>query len=241
MIHTPGIMDTPKLTCNNLVLKKVMMYTRLQRMLLIAMLILLSHSGVYPDYATEPSNLASGRPNMKNVTLLLSEWYGSGIVHAKVWISDRRDVYIGSANQDWKSLTQVKELGIYLAGCPTIAKMVETYFDNLWKLAFLNSSAHTKTVWDEQWKINRTVPFWSYFIYPKERCRSPLPPYVEIPLVAGYPTLSDPYMFKMSIQTPGYSNSTLRPHFNCLSFSPPEEVDRSLELIPWIGLVNLSI
>ncbi|KAM4130392.1 hypothetical protein ACJW30_01G097900 [Castanea mollissima] len=162
---------------------------------------LLSHSGVYPEYTTEPSNLASGRPNVKNVTLLLSEWYGSGIVHA-----------------------EVKELGIYLAGCPTIAKMVETYFDNLWKLAFLNSSAHTKTVWDEQWQINRTVPFWSYFIDPKERCRSPLPPYVEIPLVAGYPTLSDPYMFKMSIQTPGYSNSTLRPHFNYLSFAPPEEI-----------------
>lgn len=44
---------------------------------------------------------------MENVTLLLGDWWGSGIVHAKVWISDRRDVYIGSANNDWKSLTQV--------------------------------------------------------------------------------------------------------------------------------------
>lgn len=68
---------------------------------------LLSHSGVYPDYTTEPTNLASGRSNVKNVTLLLSDWWGSGIVHTKVWISDRRDVYIGSANNDWKSLTQV--------------------------------------------------------------------------------------------------------------------------------------
>lgn len=68
---------------------------------------LLSHSGVYPDYSKEPSDLASGRPNVKNVTLLLSKWWGSGIVHAKVWISDDRDIYIGSANNDWKSLTQV--------------------------------------------------------------------------------------------------------------------------------------
>lgn len=67
----------------------------------------LQHSGVYPDYTEEPSKLASGRPNVKNVTLLLGEWWGSGIVHAKVWISDRRDIYIGSANNDWKSLTQV--------------------------------------------------------------------------------------------------------------------------------------
>ena len=44
---------------------------------------------------------------MKNVTLLLSDWWGSGIVHAKVWISDGKDIYIGSANNDWKSLTQV--------------------------------------------------------------------------------------------------------------------------------------
>lgn len=85
---------------------------------------LLSHSGVYPDYTKEPTELASGRPNVKNVILLLDEWWGSGIVHAKVWISDRRNVYIGSANNDWKSLTQVKEVGIYLVGCPRIAKKV---------------------------------------------------------------------------------------------------------------------
>ena len=44
---------------------------------------------------------------MQDVTLLLGDWYGSGIVHTKVWISDDKDVYIGSANQDWKSLSQV--------------------------------------------------------------------------------------------------------------------------------------
>ncbi|KAI6680386.1 hypothetical protein NL676_034267 [Syzygium grande] len=31
----------------------------------------------------------------------------SGIVHAKVWISDNQDVYIGSMNNDWKSLSQL--------------------------------------------------------------------------------------------------------------------------------------
>lgn len=67
----------------------------------------LQHSGFYPDYTEEASALAAGRPNVENVTLLLKDWWGSGIVHAKVWISDSRDVYIGSANNDWKSLTQV--------------------------------------------------------------------------------------------------------------------------------------
>lgn len=67
---------------------------------------LLQHSGVYPDYTKEPLDIACGRKNVESVTLLLSKWWGSGIVHAKVWISDLRHVYIGSANNDWKSLTQ---------------------------------------------------------------------------------------------------------------------------------------
>ncbi|KAI4316404.1 hypothetical protein L6164_024386 [Bauhinia variegata] len=183
---------------------------------------LLSHSGVYPDFTKEPSELALGRSNVKNVTLLLSEWWGSGIIHAKVWISDSRDVYIGSANNDWKSLTQVKEVGIYIAGCPEIAKKVQVYFDNLWTLAFINSSDYTKMISDQQWQVDRKVPCWSHFIDSKERCKSPLPQYVETPHVAGYPVLYDPYIFKASIQTPGNNYSTLDPQLSYLSFAPPE-------------------
>ncbi|GAU27045.1 hypothetical protein TSUD_314060 [Trifolium subterraneum] len=183
---------------------------------------LLSHSGVYPTFTLEPSKLASGRPNVKNVTLLLKDWWGSGIVHAKVWISDNRDVYIGSANNDWKSLTQVKEVGIYLAGCPGIAKKVEVYFNNLWTLASLNSSAYTKTVMDQQWQVERKVPCWSHFIKPRDRCKSPLSQSVKTPHVAGYPILSDPYVFEASIQTPGSNYSTKLPQVNYLSFAPPE-------------------
>ncbi|KAF5748121.1 hypothetical protein HS088_TW04G00071 [Tripterygium wilfordii] len=185
-------------------------------------IMLLSHNGVYPDYTAEPSSLASGRPNVKNVTLLLENWWGSGIVHTKVWISDRQDVYIGSANNDWKSLTQVKEVGVYLVNCSKVAKSVETYFDNLWKLSSLNSSENTATVSDHQWQINRTVPCWSHFIDSKSRCRSPLPRYLEIPHVTGYPALLDPHMFNLAIETPGNNCSTFQPHLSYLSFAPPE-------------------
>ncbi|GAA0179982.1 hypothetical protein LIER_30051 [Lithospermum erythrorhizon] len=149
-------------------------------------------------------------------------WWGSGVVHAKVWISDHQDVYIGSANNDWKSLTQVKELGIYIVGCPKVVKHVETYYDNLWKLGHLNASSHTKPVRDEQWQIDRPVPCWSHFLHSSERCRSPLPEYVEIPHVAGYPVLSDPFSFKIPIEMPGGNISTLQPHLSYLSFAPPE-------------------
>lgn len=67
----------------------------------------MQHSGVYPDYTKETDDLSANRHNVKARTLLLEKWWGSGIVHAKVWVSDHRDVYIGSANNDWKSLTQV--------------------------------------------------------------------------------------------------------------------------------------
>ncbi|KAL7122299.1 hypothetical protein ACP275_01G037100 [Erythranthe tilingii] len=182
----------------------------------------LQHSGVYPDYTEEPSSLASGRPNVRNVTLLLKDWFGSGIVHAKVWISDNKDVYIGSANNDWKSLTQVKEVGIYLVGCPRIAEEVKVYYDNLWKLAHLNSSAYTKSIWDQQWQIIRKVPCWSHFLQPEERCRSPLPKYVEVKHVTGYPVLSDPDKFRVSIETPGWNYSASQPRSSYLSFAPPE-------------------
>ncbi|TYK20010.1 phospholipase D Z-like [Cucumis melo var. makuwa] len=183
---------------------------------------LVSHSGVYPTFGKEPADLASGRPNVQNVTLLLGDWYGSGIVHSKVWISDDRDVYIGSANQDWKSLSQVKELGIYLTGCPKIAAHVKVYFDNLLKLAFLNPTDYTRTIFDHQWQTQRKVPCWSYFIDPESRCRSPLPPYVKFLHTLGYPIISDPYTLNLSIQTPGSRLSTLLPHSCYLSFAPPE-------------------
>ncbi|EFH48398.1 predicted protein [Arabidopsis lyrata subsp. lyrata] len=199
---------------------------------------LLSHSGVYPDYTKEPSDLAYGRSNVKNVTLLLSKWWGSGIIHAKVWISDDRDVYIGSANNDWKSLTQiigcdeavvwkdflqVKEVGIYLSGCSQIARKIKTYFDNLWRLASLDASTHTRSVSDQQWLINRTVPCWSYFVSKKARCRSPLPSYIDTPNVSpGYPSLSDPEMFRTDIETLPRNRSCPEPQPSYLSFAPPE-------------------
>ncbi|KAJ4958261.1 hypothetical protein NE237_025372 [Protea cynaroides] len=183
---------------------------------------IVQHTGVYPDYTSESSNLALGRSNVENITLLFDDWWGSGIVHTKVWISDSKDVYIGSANNDWKSLTQVKEAGVYLVGCPKIAEKVEIYFNNLCKLSSLNSSAYTKTIWDQQWQIERKVPCWSHFVDFKERCRSPLPNYVETPHVDGYPILSDPSMFEIPINTPGYNNQTSKHQSSYLSFAPPE-------------------
>lgn len=38
-----------------------------------------------------------------NITALI----GAGILHTKLWIVDGEHFYVGSANMDWRSLTQV--------------------------------------------------------------------------------------------------------------------------------------
>lgn len=45
-------------------------------------------------------NIASRRAH---VTLLISDGFDSGVLHAKVWISESRDFYVGSANIDRKA------------------------------------------------------------------------------------------------------------------------------------------
>lgn len=43
-------------------------------------------------------------------TLNFKKWFGSGILHTKMWLIDRKHFYVGSANLDWRSLTQVGSL-----------------------------------------------------------------------------------------------------------------------------------
>lgn len=53
---------------------------------------------------------------------------GGGVLHTKVWIIDDKHVYIGSANMDWRSLTQVKELGAIITNCSCLANDVKKIF-----------------------------------------------------------------------------------------------------------------
>lgn len=52
--------------------------------------------------------------------------------------------------------------------------------------------------------------------------RSPLPKYVEIEHTLGYPSLSDPDMFHIPIETPATNNSASQHQSSYLSFAPPE-------------------
>ncbi|XP_048516453.1 5'-3' exonuclease PLD3-like [Dendroctonus ponderosae] len=55
-------------------------------------------------------------------SLNFAKLLGSGVLHTKLWIVDKKHLYVGSANMDWRSLTQVKELGIGIFNCSSIGE-----------------------------------------------------------------------------------------------------------------------
>ncbi|KAJ8414594.1 hypothetical protein AAFF_G00037960 [Aldrovandia affinis] len=58
----------------------------------------------------------------------------TGVLHTKFWVVDKKHVYIGSANMDWRSLTQVKELGAVVYNCSCLAEDLEKIFEAYWYL-----------------------------------------------------------------------------------------------------------
>lgn len=65
---------------------------------------------------------------------------GSGILHTKMWLADKSHFYLGSANMDYRALTQVKELGVLGWGCDSLTADLEKIFDVYWMLSESNST-----------------------------------------------------------------------------------------------------
>ncbi|XP_067099296.1 5'-3' exonuclease PLD4 isoform X1 [Osmerus mordax] len=63
-----------------------------------------------------------------------------GVLHTKFWIVDKRHVYIGSANMDWRSLSQVKELGVIIHNCSRLAEDLHKIFSSYWVMGHTKSS-----------------------------------------------------------------------------------------------------
>ena len=67
--------------------------------------------------------------------LNFSNFGDSGILHTKIIIVDSKHMYMGSANMDWRSLTQVKELGLIAIDCPTLVQDAAKLFEVYWQLS----------------------------------------------------------------------------------------------------------
>lgn len=78
---------------------------------------------------------------------------GSGILHTKLWMVDRSSVYVGSANTDWRSLTQVKEMGIYIQNCSCVVDDIAKIFDVYWMLGEPDAMIPSK------WPDNLATPY----------------------------------------------------------------------------------
>ncbi|XP_070994952.1 5'-3' exonuclease PLD4 isoform X2 [Oncorhynchus clarkii lewisi] len=57
-----------------------------------------------------------------------------GIVHTKLWVVDQKHLYLGSANMDWRSLTQVKEVGVSMEDCSCLAQDASRIFGVYWNI-----------------------------------------------------------------------------------------------------------
>ncbi|XP_068173344.1 5'-3' exonuclease PLD3 isoform X2 [Antennarius striatus] len=68
----------------------------------------------------------------------------SGVLHTKFWVVDKKHIYIGSANMDWRSLTQVKELGVAVYNCSCLAADLGKIFEAYW---FLGESQSIPSPW----------------------------------------------------------------------------------------------
>lgn len=86
-----------------------------------------------------------------------------GVLHSKFWVVDGRHIYMGSANMDWRSLTQVKELGAVIYNCSRLARDLEKTFQTYWVLGA------PKAVLPKHWPrrlsshFNRFQPLWARF------------------------------------------------------------------------------
>nr|XP_019936140.1 PREDICTED: phospholipase D3-like isoform X1 [Paralichthys olivaceus] len=57
-----------------------------------------------------------------------------GIVHTKLWVVDQKHFYLGSANMDWRSLSEVKEVGLSVEDCSCLAQDAFRIFGVYWSI-----------------------------------------------------------------------------------------------------------
>ncbi len=83
----------------------------------------------------DPTTLARLR-KIKGLTLRtldLAQVTG-GVLHAKYWIVDGKEIFLGSQNFDWRSLNQIHEMGVRVQD-KTLVRRLEHIFDLDWRLA----------------------------------------------------------------------------------------------------------
>ncbi|KAF0039678.1 hypothetical protein F2P81_007913 [Scophthalmus maximus] len=85
-----------------------------------------------PQKSTQDtSELAATGAEVREVDL---QAVTGGIVHTKLWVVDQKHFYLGSANMDWRSLSQVKEVGLSVEDCSCLAQDASRIFGVYWSV-----------------------------------------------------------------------------------------------------------
>ncbi|XP_020498487.1 inactive phospholipase D5 [Labrus bergylta] len=70
-----------------------------------------------------------------------------GELHSSFWIVDRKHIYIGSADMDWRSLSKRKELGLVLYNCSCLALDLHRVFLFYWQL---HDKDYIPSIWSKR-------------------------------------------------------------------------------------------
>ena len=97
-----------------------------------------SMAGTYP----ETLRRFAERPN---ILARLFDWkqLSGGVLHAKYFIVDGRDVFIGSQNFDWRALSHIQETGLRIATAP-FAEALARIFEADWEFSGGGKEAYGK-------------------------------------------------------------------------------------------------
>ncbi|NWR65551.1 PLD3 Phospholipase, partial [Bucorvus abyssinicus] len=81
-----------------------------------------------------------------------------GVLHTKLWLVDGAHLYLGSANMDWRSLTQVKELGAVVYNCSCMAEDLGKIFEAYWALGVPDATIPVPWPANYSTAFNRETP-----------------------------------------------------------------------------------
>lgn len=112
-------------------------------------------SDVSPNLDTE---ILEKKKAAKIRTVNMARLVGAGVLHTKFWIVDEKHFYIGSANMDWRSLTQVKELGVLVTNCSCLADDLMKIFKVYWDMG--KNKSIVPSSWPKEYstRINDSNP-----------------------------------------------------------------------------------
>jgi phosphatidylserine/phosphatidylglycerophosphate/cardiolipin synthase-like enzyme len=87
-------------------------------------------------FAAKEPDTVKRLEKLPGVLLRRLDWsaHGGGVLHAKYFVIDGTEAYLGSQNFDWRALTHIQELGVRVRKCE-LASALEDVFAADWALA----------------------------------------------------------------------------------------------------------